>query len=40
MISRELPERYMAKLLYGWGNRKYNWEYWKQIVEEKSVLKI
>ena len=29
-FSRELPERYMAKLLYGWGNKKYNQEYWKK----------
>jgi len=24
MFSRELPGRYMAKLLYGWENKKYN----------------
>ena len=23
MFSKELPGRYMAKLLYGWGNKKY-----------------
>ena len=23
----------MAKLLYGWGNKKYNQEYWKRIKE-------
>jgi len=28
-FSRELPGRYMAKLLYGWGNKKYDREYWK-----------
>jgi len=27
MFSRELPGRYMAKLLYRWGNKKYNQEY-------------
>ena len=29
VFSRELPGRYMAKLLYGWGNKKYDREYWK-----------
>jgi len=29
MFSKELPGRYTAKLLYGWGNKKYNWKYWK-----------
>ena len=24
----------MAKLLYGWGNRKYDKKYWKQIEED------
>jgi len=33
VFSRELPGRYMAKLLYGWGNKKYNREYWKQMEE-------
>ena len=33
MFSKELPGRYMAKLLYGWGNKKYKWEYWKKIEE-------
>jgi len=28
-FSRELPGRYMAKLLYGWGNKKYDKEYCK-----------
>ena len=23
----------MAKLLYSWGNKKYDWEYWKQMEE-------
>jgi len=42
----ELPEKYMAKLLYGWNNRKFekeylrklekNWCRWKSIsLEEK-----
>jgi len=29
MFSRELLERYMAKLLYKWRNKKYDREYWK-----------
>jgi len=33
MFSKEIPGRYMAKLLYGWSNKKYNREYWKQIEE-------
>ena len=33
VFSRELPGRYMAKLLYGWGNKKYNREYWKRMEE-------
>jgi len=32
-FSRELPGRYTAKLLYGWGNKKYNREYWRRIEE-------
>jgi len=28
-----LLERYTAKLLYGWGNKKYDWEYWKKMKE-------
>ena len=28
-FSRGLPRRYMAKLLYRWGNKKYNRKYWK-----------
>ena len=31
VFSRELPERYTAKFLYRWGNKKYNWEYWKKM---------
>jgi len=27
MFSREILGRYSAKLLYGWGNKKYNREY-------------
>jgi len=27
VFSRELPGRYTAKLLYGWGNKKYDREY-------------
>jgi len=30
-FSRELPERYTTKLLYRWGNKKYDREYWKQM---------
>ena len=33
VFSRELPGRYMAKLLYRWGNKKYDREYWKHIEE-------
>jgi len=29
VFNRELPERYMVKLLYGWGNKKYDREYWR-----------
>ena len=32
-FSREILGRYMAKLLYGWGNKKYDREYWKQMKE-------
>ena len=32
-FSRELLGRYMAKLLYGWDNKKYDQEYWKKIEE-------
>ena len=27
----ELPERYIAKLLYGWNNKKFNEEYLKKL---------
>jgi len=30
-FSRELPGRYTAKLLYGWGNKRYDREYWKRM---------
>ena len=33
IFSRELPGRYTAKLLYGWDNKKYDREYWKQMEE-------
>ena len=33
MFNRELPGRYTAKLLYGWGNKKYDREYQKQMEE-------
>jgi len=26
-FSREIPGRYIAKMLYGWGDKKYKWEY-------------
>jgi len=32
-FSRELPGRYITKLLYGWDNKKYDKEYWKQMKE-------
>jgi len=27
----ELPERYIAKLLYGWDDKKFDEEYWKKL---------
>jgi len=33
MYNRELPGKYMAKLLYGWGEKKYKHEYWKRLEE-------
>jgi len=27
----ELPEKYMAKLLYGWNNKKFEEEYLKKL---------
>jgi len=32
-FNRGLPGRYTAKLLYGWGERKYKQEYWKRLEE-------
>ena len=32
-FSRELPGRYMTKLLYRWDNKRYDREYWKQMEE-------
>ena len=33
VFNRKLPGRYMAKLLYGWENKKYDREYWKRMEE-------
>jgi len=33
MFNRGLPEKYTAKLLYGWGEKKYEQEYWKKLEE-------
>jgi len=33
VFSRELLGRYMAKLLYGWGEKRYKQEYWKRLEE-------
>jgi len=35
---RELPEKYMAKILYRWDDRKFKKEYLRKLVslEEKS----
>ena len=33
VFSRELQGRNTAKLLYGWGNKKYDREYWKRMEE-------
>jgi len=33
VFSRELPGKYMAKLLYGWGKKKYKQEYWRRLEE-------
>ena len=33
MFSRGLPGKYTAKLLYGWGEKKYEQEYWKKLEE-------
>jgi len=47
-FSRELPREFMAKLLYGWGKRRYekerekrwdeNWNRWKNSLE-RGILK-
>jgi len=28
---RKIPRRFTAKLLYGWDNQKFNWEYLKKL---------
>jgi len=33
VFNRELPGKYMAKLLYRWGEKKYEQEYWKRLEE-------
>jgi len=33
VFSRVLPGKYTAKLLYGWGEKKYKQEYWKRLEE-------
>jgi len=33
VFNRELPGKYTAKLLYGWGEKKYEQEYWKRLEE-------
>jgi len=33
VFNRGLLGRYMAKLLYGWGEKKYKQEYWKRLEE-------
>ena len=32
-FSWELPGRYTAKMLYGWGDKKYKQEYWRRLKE-------
>ena len=44
---RELPERFTAKMLYGWNNRKFeeeylrklerNWQKWKSVSPEEKL---
>ena len=34
--KRELPERYTAKLLYGWDNRKFDRKDWKGIGDDRD----
>jgi len=46
-FSRELPREFMAKLLYGWGKRRYkrerekrwdkNWSRWKNSSEQGNL---
>jgi len=31
IFNRELPGKYTAKLLYGWGEKKYEQEYWRKL---------
>jgi len=33
VFSRGLLGKYTAKLLYGWGEKKYEQEYWKRLEE-------
>jgi len=43
---KELPERFMAKMLYGWNDRKFekeylrklerNWQKWKSVSPEEK----
>ena len=33
IFNRELLGKYMVKLLYGWGERKYKQKYWKKLKE-------
>ena len=33
VFNRELLGKYTAKLLYGWGEKKYKQEYWKRLEE-------
>ena len=33
VFSRGLPGKYMAKILYGWREKKYEQEYWKRLEE-------
>jgi len=45
MFNRELPGRYTAKLLYGWGGKKIQAEVLEKVrreleaIEEKSIHK-
>jgi len=33
VFNRELLGKYMTKLLYRWGEKKYEQEYWKRLKE-------